>query len=149
MPRRVAVVSALAIQSFESTEIIMPDNQSVLSDAFIAQQRARLEAMLRELLGGEASTIAEERALQEERGSEAQEFEEAGQDMAQNEINQSLRNVNDQRIAEIQRALQKIAEGTYGLSDESGEPIPQARLEAVPEAIYTVEEQARRDARSV
>ena len=35
--------------------------------------------------------------------------------------------------------------GTYGLSVESGEPIPDDRLEAVPWAERTVEEQARYD----
>ncbi|MGH8783173.1 TraR/DksA family transcriptional regulator [Paraburkholderia sp.] len=124
----------------------MPDQQGDLSDAFIAQQRTRLEALRRELLGGEENTIEDERTSQEQHGDEAREFEDDAQGMAQDEINQSLRNVNDQRIGDIQRALQKIDEGTYGLSDESGDPIPKARLEAMPEAIYTVEEQGRREA---
>ena len=37
----------------------------------------------------------------------------------------------------------RLAEGKYGLSVESGEAIPDARLEAVPWAERTVEEQAR------
>jgi DnaK suppressor protein len=48
------------------------------------------------------------------------------------------------RLAQVERALAKIEEGTYGLSDVSGRPIPQERLEAMPEAIDTVEEQAAR-----
>lgn len=123
----------------------MPDQQGNLSEAFIAQQRSRLEAMRRQLLGGEEDTIADERTAQEEHGDEAEEFEDEAQGMAQNEVNQALHDVNDQRVGDIERALQKIDEGTYGLSDESGEPIPQARLEAMPEAIFTVEEQGRRD----
>ena len=39
----------------------------------------------------------------------------------------------------------KIDEGTYGVSDASGELIPIERLDAVPEAIYTLEEQQARD----
>lgn len=66
--------------------------------------------------------------------------------MAQDEVNQAVHNVNDRRIGDIERALQKIAEGTYGLSDASGQPIPKARLEASPEAIYTLEEQGKREA---
>jgi DnaK suppressor protein len=125
-------------------EAIMPDQQSNLSDTFIAQQRKRLLALHQELLGGEANRNADERDNDEQYGEEAHEFEEDAQDLAQNEINQGLHDVNDQRIADIERALQKIDEGTYGLSDESGEPIPQARLEALPEAIYTVAEQNAR-----
>ena len=49
----------------------------------------------------------------------------------------SIRARPDQR----ERALQKIADGTYGYSDRSGEPIPKLRLEAMPEATLTVEEE--------
>jgi DnaK suppressor protein len=125
----------------------MTQQQSRLSDDFIAEQRQRLEAMQRRLLGGEEDTIADERAQQEEHGFEAEEFEDAAQRTEQDVANQALHDVNDQRIADIQRALEKIDEGTYGLSDESDEPIPQARLDAVPEAILTVDEQSKRDAR--
>ena len=47
----------------------------------------------------------------------------------------------ERRLEDVERALQKIEEGTYGLSDESGERIPQGRLEAAPEALRTVNEQ--------
>ncbi len=43
----------------------------------------------------------------------------------------------------IERAEQRLADGTYGVSIESGEPIPDARLEAIPWAERTAEEQAR------
>ncbi|MFL9985283.1 TraR/DksA family transcriptional regulator [Paraburkholderia sediminicola] len=123
----------------------MSEQQGTLSDEFIAQQRKRLLALRLELLGGEENTIADERTAEEQHGDEAQEFEDEAQGMAQNEVNQALHDVNDQRISDIERALQKIDEGTYGLSDASGDPIPKARLEVAPEAILTVEEQSRRE----
>jgi DnaK suppressor protein len=43
----------------------------------------------------------------------------------------------------IERAEQRLAEGKYGLSIESGEPIPDGRLEAVPWAERTADEQSR------
>lgn len=113
----------------------MPQQQVNLSDEFIAQQRQRLEAMRRELLGGEEKTTADERTAQEQHGDEAEESEDVAQGMAQNEVNQALHDVNDQRIGDIERALQKIDEGTYGLSDESGEPIPKARLEVATASV--------------
>ncbi|MFL9900473.1 TraR/DksA family transcriptional regulator [Paraburkholderia fungorum] len=125
----------------------MSEQQGKLSDEFIAQQRQRLEALRRQLLGGEENTIANQRTAEEEHGDEAEEFEDEAQGMAQNEVNQALHDVNDQRISDIGRALEKIDEGTYGLSDASGEPIPKARLESVPEAILTVAEQSSREAR--
>jgi DnaK suppressor protein len=128
-------------------ERIMSEQQGKLSDEFIARQRQRLEALRRQLLGAEENTIANQRTAEEEHGDEAEEFEDEAQGMAQNEVNQALHDVNDQRISDIGRALEKIDEGTYGLSDASGEPIPKARLESVPEAIFTVAEQSSREAR--
>ena len=46
----------------------------------------------------------------------------------------------DRMLAKVNRALQKIDEGTYGLSDIDGTPIPEARLEILPYANITVEQ---------
>lgn len=46
-------------------------------------------------------------------------------------------------LAAVERAEARLAAGTYGLSVESGEPIPDDRLEAFPTAERTVEEQRR------
>jgi DnaK suppressor protein len=43
----------------------------------------------------------------------------------------------------VERAEQRLKEGTYGLSVESGEPIPAERLETIPWAERTAEEQER------
>jgi DnaK suppressor protein len=51
-------------------------------------------------------------------------------------------------LAAVDRAEQRLAAGTYGLSIESGEPIPAERLEALPMAERTVEEQERYDRES-
>jgi DnaK suppressor protein len=40
--------------------------------------------------------------------------------------------------AEIDRALDKIENGTYGLCEQCGEPIPDARLQALPQAALCV-----------
>ena len=48
-------------------------------------------------------------------------------------------------LKQIDRALEKIDEGTYGICDVSGEEIPHARLEAVPYAIMTVEAQEKQE----
>lgn len=44
-------------------------------------------------------------------------------------------------LKQINRALQKIDEETYGVCDITGKPIPMARLEAIPYATMTVEAQ--------
>jgi DnaK suppressor protein len=48
-------------------------------------------------------------------------------------------------LAAVERAEERLERGTYGLSIESGEPIPDARLEAIPWAERTAEEQERYD----
>ena len=47
----------------------------------------------------------------------------------------------DRLLAKIDRALAKIDEGTYGLSDVDGTPIPVERLDALPYALTTVEQE--------
>jgi DnaK suppressor protein len=46
------------------------------------------------------------------------------------------------QLAAVERAEKRLAEGTYGRSVVSGDPIPDARLQAVPTAERTIEEQA-------
>ena len=46
-------------------------------------------------------------------------------------------------LAAVERAEARLIDGTYGLSVESGDRIPDERLEAVPMAERTVEEQAQ------
>lgn len=48
-----------------------------------------------------------------------------------------------QRLEAIERAEKRLEAGTYGLSVVSGEPIPAKRLEAVPWAERTKEEEER------
>lgn len=120
----------------------MPAEQAPLSPEFIAQQRKRLEALRRQVLGGELTTNASRRSFTEQHGDEAEEFEDHAQEAAQEEVRQAQHDVDSRRLSNINRALQKIDEGSYGLSDVSDEPIPRARLEATPEAILTIEEEA-------
>ena len=59
------------------------------------------------------------------------------------EVDQSLAEQLREELEAIERAEQRLAEGSYGRSVESGEQIPDERLEAVPWAERTAEEQAR------
>ena len=64
-------------------------------------------------------------------------------DVYEAEFDQSLVDELRAELEAVERAEQRLAAGTYGLSIESGEPIPDGRLEAEPTAERTVEEQAR------
>ncbi len=65
-------------------------------------------------------------------------------DLYQDELDAGLaENLRDQLDA-VERAEERLAAGTYGLSIESGEPIPDERLEIVPAAELTAEEERAR-----
>jgi DnaK suppressor protein len=59
------------------------------------------------------------------------------------EMDASVGEQIERRLGEVERALQKIEDGTYGVCDDTGENIPKGRLEGVPEAMRTVEVQQR------
>lgn len=124
----------------------MTDHSSHLTTDFVAGQKAQLQQALEQLTRNSKASASEERQLQsnslnrsEGSGDDAQKTALRDNDAARFE-----HNVGRQRA--IRRALEKIEDGTYGLSDESGQPIPKARLEAVPESVLTVEESAAADA---
>jgi DnaK suppressor protein len=56
-------------------------------------------------------------------------------------LDESLTAELHERLEALERAEQRLAAGTYGLSIESGAPIPDERLEAIPTAERTVEEE--------
>jgi|SRR5579872_5835012 len=65
-------------------------------------------------------------------------------DLYQDEFDDGLAEDLRAQLAAVERAEQRLAAGTYGFSIESGLPIPDQRLEAVPTAELTAdEEQAR------
>ena len=103
----------------------------------------------RELLTSERERIEGElRALRADRGDGElagvdQHNADAGSDLFENERDQSVIERLERELEAIARAEQRVEEGTYGVSVESGEPIPDGRLEAIPWADRTAEEQAR------
>jgi RNA polymerase-binding transcription factor len=62
-------------------------------------------------------------------------------DLYQDELDEGLRGDLEGRLAAVERAEERLAAGTYGFSVRSGEPIPDERLEALPTAELTVEEE--------
>jgi DnaK suppressor protein len=65
-------------------------------------------------------------------------------DLYQDELDEGLGEDLRERLAAVERAEARLAAGTYGLSVESGSPIPDERLEALPTAELTVEEERAR-----
>jgi DnaK suppressor protein len=102
----------------------------------------------RELLHAERLRL--ERALivreHQDDGEEAddQDPSNLGADLYQDELDEGLRQDLEERLEAVGRAEARLDAGTYGLSVESGEPIPDARLEVYPTAELTVEEERAR-----
>jgi DnaK suppressor protein len=119
-------------------------NSTRFTKSLLEQKRRQLIALRAELKRAFDSQAREEAGLQD-RSGEAHEYEEDAQKLAMLELDQNLANRTASRLAHVERALQKIDAGTYGVSDASGELIPIERLNAVPEAIYTLAEQQARD----
>ncbi len=117
----------------------------IFGAAYLARKRRELAQLRDELRGTADATEAEETDIQNEYASKAHEYEDDAQrlDMLEKEGDLAARDLN--RLARVERALEKIRDGTYGLSDVSGPPIPDDRLEAEPDAIVTVAEQEARE----
>ncbi|HEY2182744.1 MAG TPA: hypothetical protein VGH18_01105 [Gaiellaceae bacterium] len=62
-------------------------------------------------------------------------------DLYQDEFDEGLRDDLGAQLAAVERAEARLAAGTYGRSVQSGEPIPDERLEVVPTAELTVDEE--------
>ena len=119
-------------------------NNSELDQEFIEQQKQRLQDLKSELERVRDGLQEDERFRAEEEGDFTEhDSGDMSQSLFTREVDATVERQVERRLEHVERALQKIVEGTYGLSDDSGEPIPRGRLEAVPEAIRTVEEQQR------
>jgi DnaK suppressor protein len=100
----------------------------------------------RELLAAERERI--ERALarlaHQDTGEPADEEDPANlaSELYQDELDEGLADDLREELAAVERAETRLAAGTYGLSIESGKPIPDERLEAIPMAERTAEEEA-------
>lgn len=103
--------------------------------SLLAAERERVERAIAEL-GEEDRAAAHDEGEPGAGGSE---------DLYQKELDAGRAADLAEQLAAIERAEARLAAGTYGLSVESGARIPDERLEALPTAERTVDEQAARE----
>ncbi|MFN5960830.1 MAG: TraR/DksA family transcriptional regulator [Verrucomicrobiota bacterium] len=112
---------------------------------FVKKQKARL-LELKDSLVDSVAGMASETLRARAEGSEASAFgmhqADAGSDAYDRDFALSLLSKEQDALYEIEEALKRIEQGTYGICEMSGEKIPQARLEARPFARFTVDCQA-------
>ncbi len=114
-----------------------------LDENFVEEQRVRLEELKEELLDIRQGMEEDERDRGEEEGDTELDSGDESQQMFTREMDATIGEQTERRLADVDRALEKVAEGSYGVCDDTGEEIPKGRLEAVPEAIRTVDAQQR------
>ena len=104
------------------------------------------DARARELLAAERARIEEQlrdAAIEPTDELSTTEVADDATDTYQNEFDEGRQDDLREQLAAVERAEQRLADGTYGLSVESGQPIPDERLEVRPTAERTVEEEER------
>jgi DnaK suppressor protein len=105
--------------------------------ALLTQERERIELALANL----GLDKPAEPGAQDESGDDGSET------LYQAEFDAGLAEDLAGQLEALERAEARLAAGSFGLSVESGEPIPDDRLEAVPTAERTLDEQQQRDRR--
>jgi DnaK suppressor protein len=114
---------------------ILPPMDTAHAQELLARERARIEHALGQLTPPDSEAVVDP-------------FEAAdvGEDMLNEELDEDRAARMREELDAIGRAEERLTEGTYGISVESGEPIPDGRLDAIPWAERTAEEQARYEA---
>ncbi len=106
------------------------------------QELSKLQAVLlkrrealRKALAGDVSALKE---LRDRGGEDEVDFALAS---AQDELNSQLAEAESRELMQIERALERFEDGSYGVCEVTGKPIPLARLRALPYATMCIEAQ--------
>ena len=102
----------------------------------LRRERERIEASLAELEKVRESEL-------EEIDNSPDFYGDDGEVIEETQVDDALREQLRAELEAIERAEKRLEEGTYGFSVESNDPIPAGRLEAIPWAERTAEEQER------
>ena len=106
----------------------------------LESERSRVTTLRREMLeqhgeGGESQGVGELASYDQHDADTATETFEREKD-------ESIAERLDAELADIERAMAKLEDGTYGSCEACGQPIEEARLETFPAARFCVRDQA-------
>ncbi len=101
--------------------------------------KTRLEEVRREIVGG---VEAVSRQSNEFGGDGTQDIGDLAAATYSRQVMMELGERERMRLREVEAAFARLENDTYGICEESDEPIPFTRLEAVPYARYTVAAQS-------
>jgi DnaK suppressor protein len=121
-------------------------------DAWSAAELEQVRSSLEEQAGGLRREIgraeAASESLKRDQSSEGSGDEaDAGSMTFEREHEMSLANNSRDLLVQVERALGRLAQGTYGRCEECGSEIPKARLQAFPRATLCVSCKQREERR--
>jgi DnaK suppressor protein len=105
-------------------------------------ERGRVER----LLADQSGSAADDRSAANAENQGGNPLEDPAEPLVSEMVDDAIAEGLRDRLAAIGRAEQRLADGSYGRSVESGAPIPDERLRADPAAELTVEEAERAQA---
>lgn len=109
----------------------------------LRQVLIRRRDALRKALAGDLSS------LKELRQQASGDMLDAALDSAQDEISSQLAEVESRELTNIENALERMRNGTYGICEVTGRQIPLARLQALPYATMCIEAQREAEKRGL
>lgn len=137
-------VKAAAKGTDKATTAKVPARQGSFNEKFIEARHKQLLEERANLLGSADRLTAEAAQLMEDQDPGDVQFDDEsgeGDSLAvERERDLALSAQARDMITAIDAALERMKDGTYGLSLVSGKPIPKERLEAIPWATELVEE---------
>ena len=113
-----------------------------LKKSDITKFKKQLEELRAQLSQTIKSVSDDVKSMEEPKGYSQHQADEGTDDFDQT-ISIEVSSKEQGIMRQIERALEKIEEGTYGICDVSGDEIPLKRLEAVPYANMTVQAQEK------
>lgn len=105
----------------------------------LAEERDRLQAIREEVAGARAEQ--QQDSLQE-LSSYDQHPADVGTETFEREKDLTILGSVEGELADVEHALQRLDDGTYGTCEACGKPIPDERLEALPATRFCLEDQA-------
>jgi RNA polymerase-binding protein DksA len=114
-----------------------------LRDELHQQLLARRERLRREIDAISGEGVRSDVFQADETDSVDQHPADDASELFEREKNLTVRQTLEASLQAVNDALQKVDEGTYGICDNCGEPIPEKRLRALPEATLCINCQAK------
>jgi DnaK suppressor protein len=120
-----------------------PPTSRHIPEADLHRLRAALSRKRDELIAARDTSEAQRRGITDPESEEG----DIAEQMIQQEAALRLGGFDADLLRDVERALKKLDDGDYGVSEDSGAPIPLERLEALPWARRTAQEEERHQAR--